>query len=246
MYFKVYRVNVDETDVEIYITDESKTAKELRDRNEAVLVYLHPENRDQDFSEFIYAVEEPEGLEEDYLRKVYKRLKSMPWDILETDRCMLRETTVEDVGDFYSIYSEPSITAYMEDLFADVEEEKQYIRDYIEKVYGYYEFGVWTVIEKETGAVIGRAGLSCREGFEEPELGFVIGVPWQGKGYAYEICKAILKYGVEELEFTKIQALVQPGNAASISLCEKLGMKSVGQVNVEQEEYVRFLYEVGT
>lgn len=227
----------------LYITDDSATAERLQNAGEAVLVHLHPGNSNQDFSQFLFAVEQPEELDAEYVEKVYRRLKGLPWDILETERCLIRETTVDDVDAFYEIYSNPAITEHMEDLYPEVEQEKQYVRDYIEKVYTFFEFGVWTVVEKETGAVIGRAGISYREGFDEPELGFVIGVPWQRKGYAREVCEAILQYGTEVLCFEVIQALVEPQNEASLSLCDKLGMKPVESVSIKDKEYTRLIFE---
>ena len=38
---------------------------------------------------------------------------------------------------------------------------------------------------------------SEREGFAEPELGFIIGVGWQRRGYGEEVCRAIMKYGLQ-------------------------------------------------
>ncbi len=227
----------------LYITDDAPTARCLKEQGEAVLVHLHSGNREQDFSGFLFAVEKPEDLDMDYMEKVYRRLQGLPWHILETDRCLIRETCVDDVDDFYRIYSEPSITEHMEDLYPEVEQEKQYVREYIDKVYTFYEFGVWTVVEKGSGAVIGRAGLSFREGFEEPELGFVIGVPWQHRGCAFEVCQGILNYGRDVLGFEVVQALVEPENKVSLHLCDKLGMKVVEHVHIKGKEYVRLLWE---
>ena len=242
MYFQERKIIVDGKMVEIYITDDLTTARRLRGEDRAVIIYLHEGNRDRNFSEFLYAVEEPEGLEEWYLERIWRRVKGLPWRILETKRCLIRESTEGDVEAFYGIYSNPTITQYMEDLYPDVEQEKQYIREYAEKVYSFYEHGIWTVVEKESGAVIGRAGLDCREGYQEAELGFVIGVPWQRKGYAYEVCSAILAYGAEQLGFQKIQAFVEPGNIASLELCAKLGMKFLERVRIKEQEYVRLMW----
>ena len=165
---------------------------------------------------------QPEAL--NYLEKVYRRYQNLPWDILETERTRVRETTLEDVDAFYRLYRDKELVRYTEDLYPDPEQERQYIRDYQKYMYQVYGFGIWTVLEKETGEIIGRAGLSVREGFEEVELGFVFGLAWQGKGYAYEVCKAILKYAREELELSKVQAFVMPDNQASVKLCERLGM----------------------
>ena len=183
-YYKEIRIPAEGNGAVLYVTDDAVSAEALRGEGKAVLIYLHPGNAGQDFSRFLFAAEDPEDLEEEYVRRVYRRLKGLPWEIAETDRCRIRETTPEDVEEFYRIYSDPAITRYMDGLYPDVEQEKQYIREYIEKVYTFYGFGVWTVVEKESGAVIGRAGLSYREGFDDPELGFIIGVPWQGRGYA--------------------------------------------------------------
>lgn len=228
----------------LYVTDDIKTARELRDCGQAVLIYLHGGNREVDFSEFMYAVEDPERLETEYVDKVYRRLKGLPWNIMETQRCLIRETTPEDVEDFYRIYRDPAITRYMEDLYPEMEQEKQYIREYIEKVYSFFEFGVWTVVERESGSVIGRAGFAFREGYEDPELGFIIGVPWQRRGYAEEVCWAVMRYGWETLGFQQVQALVEPGNEASLNLCGKLGFVEEERVTEKGKEYVRLVADV--
>lgn len=225
----------------LYITDDPKIAEELKSQGEAVLIYLHEGNQEQDFVGFLYAVEDPDNLDPEYAVKVYQRMKGLPWDILQTERCLVRETTPEDVEDFFRIYSAPEITRYMENLYPEPEQEKQYIRDYIKKIYTFYEFGVWTVIQRNSGAVIGRAGFAYREGYEEPELGFIIGVPWQRKGYAEEVCRAILEYGWERLEFTRVQAMVEPGNEASLRLCEKLGFEVKETVKAGERVYLRLL-----
>ena len=146
IYLKEIKVKTDGQEDLLYITDDAETAETLRSEGEAVLVYLHPGNAGQDFSRFLFAVEDPEELEPDYVERVYRRLKGLPWHILETPRCLIRETTPEDVEDFYRIYSHPDITKYMEGLYPEVEQEKQYVREYIKKVYTYYGFGVWTVV----------------------------------------------------------------------------------------------------
>lgn len=222
----------------LYITDDSRTARRLLDEGRAVLVYLHAGNRQEDFGFCKYACEDPKELDMPYLERVYRRYRGIPWEILETERCLVRETTVEDVDDFYRIYSDPSITEYMEPLYADPEEERAYARDYIDQVYAFYHFGIWTVVEKISGEVIGRAGICFREGFDDPELGFVIAADRQGRGLATEVCEAILRYGFQELGFERIHALVQPDNLASLRVCDKLGMESLGRVNSQGQEYV--------
>ena len=129
-------------------------------------------------------------------------------------------------------------------LFEDRDEEQRYIRDYIEKVYGFYGFGMWTVCLKETGEVIGRAGLSMREEFEEPELGYVIGEKWQRRGIAEEVCREILAYGRDELGFEQVRALMHPENKASKRLCGKLGFCYKAEITLDGELYDLYTVEL--
>lgn len=225
----------------LYVTDDLQTANRLREDGEAVLIALHEGNSGQSFNNFRYAMEGMEEPDAEYAERVYRRLKGLPWKILETDRCLIRETTVEDVDSFYQIYSHPDITKYMENLYPEVEQEKQYVREYIEKVYGFYEFGVWTVTEKETGVIIGRAGFSYRQGYDIPELGFIIGVPWQRRGYAEEVCRGVLKYGRDRLGFGKVQAFVETNNEASLKLCDKLSFSAVEELTLNGRDYFRLV-----
>ena len=194
-----------------------------------------------DFPGISYAVTDIEDLDEKYLKRIWQRYRGIPWRICETDRCVVRETVLEDVESFYEIYRDREITRYMEDLFEDREKERQYIRDYIEKVYGFYGFGMWTVCMKGTGEVIGRAGLSMREGFDEPELGYVIGKKWQRRGIAEEVCREILSYGREELGFEKVRVLMHPDNKASERLCHKLGFVCTGEEELGGAAYSKYI-----
>lgn len=223
----------------LYITDSAEQAHILNQNFLPVLGWLHEDG--DTLSGLSYLMEHPEELEAEYLERIYRRFVNIPWDILETERCMIRETTVADVDAFYGIYSNPEIVRYTENLYPEREQERAYMQEYIEKVYRYFEFGVWTVLWKETGEIIGRAGFSVREGYDLPELGFVIAVPWQGKGIATEICSAILRYGEEEFGFEKVQTLVEPENTASLALCDKLGFKKEQEVFENGKKYLRFI-----
>ena len=227
----------------LFVTDSRRMFDFLQDTGCYSIAFYHEKNKQVFFDGALYAVEDIGQLPLKSYEEAYRRLAHMPWDILETEHLKLRESTVEDVEDFYRIYSEPSVTRHMEDLFSDPDEERAYMEDYIKQFYGFYGFGMWTVIYKETGKVIGRAGLSVREGYELPELGFVIEVPFQRKGLAYEVCQGILEYAQEELLFDKLQALVEPENVASIKLLEKLGFVFLRNVTENCRKYRLFIKE---
>lgn len=235
----------------LYLTDDPWVygclAEEAKGDPQA-LIYLHPDNDPLDFGDARYALEEPEETEPEYLERVYRRCRGLPWEILVTERCWLRETVEEDVDSFWEMYRDPELTRYTERLYPTPEAERKYVRDYRRLVYSFYEYGVWTVLDRRTGAVVGRAGLSVREGYDLPELGFVIGPNWQGRGLAGEVCRGVLTYAREQLGFERIQALVHEENAASLHLCRKLGFceqEGSGRVEMEQNgRRERFVYMV--
>lgn len=224
----------------LWITDSGELALSLKERNRPVLGICR---EGEGMAGVDYVMECGSEPDVRYLDRVYRRFQDIPWDILETERCILRETIEEDVDSFFEIYSHPDIVRYTENLYEEKEQERSYVRQYRDKVYRYFEFGIWTVIWKETGEIIGRAGLAVREGYELPDMGYIIGVPWQRKGVAYEVCAAIMKYAREEFGFLQVQALVMPENAASIALCKKLGLAPKQQVNEKGIEYIWFVTE---
>lgn len=228
----------------MYITDLGSTYNILRGAGCHVLPCLHEHNREETFPGAVYAVENIEEADFASMDMAYRRLAGLPWEILETERLLVREMTVQDTDWFYQIYAEPSVTDYMENLPADRDEEIAYIESYIKTVYAFYGYGMWTVLKKDSGEIIGRAGISWREGYQLPELGFVIGVPWQRQGYAFEACGAILRYAKEELEMTGVQALVKPGNKKSAKLCAKLGFVQKGETQAEGAVHLIFMKEL--
>lgn len=221
----------------MYITDDPDIALYLRQKGMAVLAYNHGDAGIH-FKNIQYLIEDVNGIDFEYVNRIFQRYKNIPWKILETDRCIVRESTVEDVDAFYEIYKDKSITEYTEDLYEDRQQEIAYMQDYIAKMYRFYEFGVWTITDKNTGEIMGRAGISMREGYDIPELGFVIGQKFQGQGVATEVCRAILEYGREYLGFKEFQALVMEKNKASIHLLDKLGFVTKDMVHEKGQEYL--------
>ena len=225
----------------LILTDDGKTAQECVSKKWPCAAILHDKNRQEHFPMTVYCLEKIEEIESDYFTKVYQRAKGIPWTILETQRLKLREITLEDVPRLYELYADPDITKYMENLYADPLEEMEYTREYIKNVYEFWGYGIWLMIKKDTGEIIGRAGVESKEGEDGLELGFMLGTAYQHQGYAYEGCHAILQYAGKELEEDNIRACVHRENKASIKLCERLGMeRALEQVGALQDEYVRY------
>jgi RimJ/RimL family protein N-acetyltransferase len=207
----------------VKITGNPTKAQYYAVNNIPYIVCLNDENKLMSFPNGAYCVESLDDIDDEYLERIYRRFRGIPWDIIETERLLIREITVLDVPRLYELYEDESITRYMEPLFPQMERELEYTRNYIENVYKFYGYGMWVIVEKKSNLVVGRVGLEYKEGFEGLELGFMLGVKYQHMGYAYEACSAVLSYGETELFQREFCAYVDENNVSSINLCKKLG-----------------------
>lgn len=215
----------------LIVTDMSEVASFYRKNGYAVLGYLHEKNKDASFHGVSHLTEDFSGIDASYCRMVYARAHKLAMTILETKRCIVREMVPEDMDRLYEIYAESEITQYLEPLYEDRQEEAEYIHNYIEHVYAFYGYGMWVIVEKESGSIIGRAGLEPKE--DRVELGYVIALPWQKQGYAREVCREILIYADVELSMEQVFARVHRDNLRSVKLCKELGFTKVGNEGEE-------------
>lgn len=218
------KIKVFQDEKKLYMTDSIEEFHSLMAEGKCVIPIYTMENQNLDWPFCPYAITNPEEFDDSELLKIYQRVMKLPWTISETDRLLIRETTVRDVDDFYRIYSDSSITEYMENLFEDPDEERCYTSKYIDTIYSFYNYGLWSIILRETGEVIGRVGLTPKEP-EYPELGFLVDVKYQNMGIAYEACECVIRYTKENLDMNILQARVDPRNTKSINLLSKLGFK---------------------
>jgi [ribosomal protein S5]-alanine N-acetyltransferase len=147
--------------------------------------------------------------------------------VLETERLLLRRFTPEDAADNYRIYSDPENMRFMGRGPDSVESEREQILRHIANYYERHGFGLWAVILKEEGRLIGRCGLLRQpvEGAQEVEVSYLIDRRYWGRGLATEAARAAVKLGFERYEFPHVSALINPSNVASVRVAEKIGMR---------------------
>lgn len=223
--FKIDQLSAENCQNALIITDSAQKAWEYKNQNLAVLVYLHEGNKDQIFTKNRYFIEGFEDADATYFIRIYQREKNIPWMIGETERLVIREITLVDTDALYQLYADKSVVEFMEDLPTNKDEEKEYIADYIDKVYSFFGFGMWLVQLKETGEIIGRVGFQNYEEEDLVELGFMIVPKHQHKGYAYEACEAAIAYMREEFPEYQRMARCKAENVRAIELCRRLGIE---------------------
>ncbi len=100
-------------------------------------------------------------------------------------------------------------------------------------MYGFFEYGMWVIVLKETSEIIGRIGFDNRQvdGEVVPEMGYVIDPAYQNTGIGYECGMAALLYMKESLGIEHINCLMPKDNFRSEMLAKKLGFEYKTTIN---------------
>lgn len=156
--------------------------------------------------------------------------------ILETQRLTLREMRLDDVDDLLAVFSDPEAMRFYPKPF-----DRQMTQVWIERNIQRYTqsgFGLWALILKENGKLIGDCGLLVQEvdGVEEIEIGYHVRRDLWGRGLATEAAQACRDYGFNQLGYhrlvslNRLVSLIHPDNIASRRVAEKNGMKLIKEI----------------
>jgi RimJ/RimL family protein N-acetyltransferase len=145
---------------------------------------------------------------------------------LETKRLRLRRFVVNDLDDLFAFYSDPAVIQYIPDAPRTYEETKEELEWFLNGHPKYPELGLWATIYKETGEFIGRCGLLpwTIDGQNEVEVAFAFSKTYWGRGLGTEVARALLQYGFEHLQLSRLICLIDRENQASIRVATKMGM----------------------
>jgi RimJ/RimL family protein N-acetyltransferase len=146
--------------------------------------------------------------------------------ILETKRLLLRHQVIEDLDDLWALYCNPNITKYIPDAPRSRAEAQEELEWHMHGHPKHPELGLWATIYKESGKFIGRCGLLpwTMEGQYDVEVAYTIAEEYWGQGLGSEAAEAILKYGFEKLNLSRLICLIDAENIASQKVAEKIGM----------------------
>ena len=185
---------------------------------------------------------DPEFEKRDALRKA-----GIPVEIARTDRLLIRETIDSDIPELYRIGTDQAVRKYIVPMQPTLEEEMVYIKAYVRHMYAFYDFGLWTVLEKDAYGqerVIGRAGLFPSERLAgQIEMGYMIAPECQGKGYGKETAETVLRYAFNVLDLEEVHLFAEKENKASVKLAETLLIKVPGGQKEKWHDLAHFWWE---
>ena len=143
---------------------------------------------------------------------------------METKRLTLRELTMEDFDALHEILSDPQTMQHYPAPFGE-EETRRWIRRNIER-YAELGFGLWAVILRENGELIGDCGITMQNihGQRLPEIGYHIRRDLWRRGYASEAAQACMDFIFTHTAFNSVYSYMKYTNAASYGVALKNGM----------------------
>lgn len=185
---------------------------------------------------------DPEFEKRDALRKA-----GIPVEIARTDQLLIRETIDSDISELYRIGTDQAVRKYIAPMQLTLEEEIVYTKAYVRHMYAFYDFGLWTVLEKDAYGqerVIGRAGLFPSERLAgQIEMGYMIAPECQGNGYGKEAAETVLRYAFNMLDLEEVHLFAEKENKASVKLAETLLIKVPGGQKEKWQDLAHFWWE---
>jgi ribosomal-protein-alanine N-acetyltransferase len=145
--------------------------------------------------------------------------------VYESERLLLRTLTETDLDLLAAIFADPDVTRYI-----GGPRTREEVRARLEQLIAAYErdgFSKWAVVLRATGETIGRCGpmREAIEGRDEVEIGYDLAKEHWGRGIASEAAGAALTYCFDVLRLPRVISLIAPGNAASLGVARRLGMR---------------------
>ena len=144
--------------------------------------------------------------------------------VFQTSRLSGRRLSPDDVDALFAVYSDPETVRWVGDGTPLTREKCE---EWLEVTAANYErrgYGMFALVERESKAVYGFAGLVHPRGQEECEIKYALHKSHWGRGYATEAVRALLAYGKSEHGIHRIIATVADQNTASRHVLEKVGM----------------------
>ena len=146
--------------------------------------------------------------------------------VLETDRMGLCEMSRDDVSALLRVFGDAEAMRYYPAPFT-----RDQVEGWIDWNLANYErhgYGLWALVFKDTGEVIGDCGLTWqRVGYSaerELEAGWHVRRDLWNRGLATQAGISVRDYARDRLRHPRLISKIEPGNVSSQAVARKLGM----------------------
>jgi RimJ/RimL family protein N-acetyltransferase len=159
---------------------------------------------------------------------------------LMTERLDLRPYTADDADWLYAMQGDPDVTRFLYYGPLDRAQSREALERKIERRalrQGGDALNLVAVL-RATGDRVGEASLFWTSAEHRGgEVGYLVHPEHRGAGYATEMSVEMLRLGFEDLGLHRVVARLDARNAASVAVCERLGMRR--EAHLVSNEYVK-------
>lgn len=150
--------------------------------------------------------------------------------ILETPRLILREMTTSDLPTICRVLQDEKTMYAYEHAFSD-EEAQAWLNNQLRR-YREDGFGLWAVVLKESGEIIGQCGITLQDvnGEWVPEVGYLFERAYWHRGFATEAAIACKEYAFNVLGLDTVYTIIRDNNIASQNVAKRNGMTVCGRI----------------
>jgi RimJ/RimL family protein N-acetyltransferase len=160
-----------------------------------------------------------------------------PLGDVETERLELRRFRPDDVDGLAAVFAKPEVWQYPFGRGFTRAETEAFLATQMSH-WSMARFGLWLVVERRTGSVVGFVGLSVPTFL--PEVLPAVEVGWRldpnvwGRGYATEGAAAALDEAFTTLGLSEVCSIPQADNPASVRVAERLGMRFSRSITIPE------------
>jgi RimJ/RimL family protein N-acetyltransferase len=145
---------------------------------------------------------------------------------LETERLLLRVPEACDFDDFAEFNTDEDAMRFIGGHMPRAAAWRKFL--VMPGAWAIQGFGMFSVIEKASGAWLGQLGPWQPEGWPGTEVGWSFKRSAWGKGYATEAAIAAIDWSFDQLGWDEVIHSIDPQNMASILLAQRLGSRNRG------------------
>jgi RimJ/RimL family protein N-acetyltransferase len=170
-------------------------------------------------------------------------IKQLP--ILHTERLLLRGWRESDLDPLARMMADPEVARFIGGV-----QPRSSVWRALAMFVGLWAlrgYGFWVVERKSDGGFLGRVGFWQPEGWPGIELAWSLDRPYWGNGYATEAAKAALDYGFLTFPVPKLVSLIDPNNAPSQRVANRLGQTKGARITIELygQSFSPDIWEIG-
>lgn len=166
--------------------------------------------------------------------------------VLETRRTRLCIPVPADAEITLAFARDDAVIRYMGKSLGSLEDERRRIQEHIRTHHDELGYGLFLIVDRETGEAVGRAGIHHGPipDVEPLEINYLIIPGHRGKGLATEVVSALVRWADEELGLPRLAALISPENHVSIRVAEAAGFRRIDEVDYPAlGRALRFVWE---